>query len=322
MILGDWRDASPALVRACYDAERRYWQSVLAWETAPTWDAVEQARVGWGLPGAILTNDRGEPEGWCFYLPEENLVSIGGLTAASPAATAMLLDAILEAARHQGAAAVSCFLPDRAAGFGEMLAERGFALEPHLYLVAPLVAPLIATAGRRSLAATAAVECTEAWSTGDVAAAAELLRHAYPGDSGLQFAPHGAWPEWLRYVTNLVEQTGCGALEPDLTRVVHAGTQLHALALVTNLGLGTAHLAQLAVHQQRRRQGLAEQLLREAMVRAAESGLERMTLLVAERNQAARGLYAALGFEPRAGFLAARLVLAASPAAAVVSPSD
>jgi ribosomal protein S18 acetylase RimI-like enzyme len=107
-------------------------------------------------------------------------------------------------------------------------------------------------------------------------------------------------------VTNLVEQTGCGALEPTLTRVCRDREHVRALAVITSLGGSTAHLAQLAVDAAWRRQGLAEALLREGMARAADAGFDQLTLMVAESNGAARALYDALGFEPRASFVAAQ----------------
>jgi ribosomal protein S18 acetylase RimI-like enzyme len=295
MKLRDWRDADPAMLRACYDAERHYWNATLAWDTTATWLAVEQARVTWGLPGLIVIGDDGRPDGWAFYLPDGDVLSIGGMTAASPDVTALMLDAILEASRAQHAAAVSCFLPESAAGLGTALRERGFTLDPYLYLARPLAA-----------AATAALRGDD-WSPADLPAAAALLRAAYPDDSGVHFAPHGTHAEWLRYVTNLVEQTGCGALQPSLTRVARDGRRMQALALITSLGPRTAHLAQLAVDPGCRRQGLAAALVSEGMARAGECGFEQITLLVAESNVAAAALYRDLGFTPRAAFVAARL---------------
>jgi ribosomal protein S18 acetylase RimI-like enzyme len=301
MKLRDWRDADPAALRGCYDAERQYWDAALAWDTTATWLAVEQARVTWGLPGLVVTGDDGRADGWAFYLPDGDIVSIGGMTAASTTATALMLDAILEASRTQHAA-VSCFLPERAAGLGAALRERGFTLEPYLYLACPLAR--VSTPALRG----------DDWSPADVPAAADLLRAAYPGDSGVHFAPHGTRAEWLRYVTNLVEQTGCGALQPSLTRVVRGERRLQALALITSLGPRTAHLAQLAVDPGCRRQRLAATLISEGMARAGERGFEQMTLLVAESNVAAAALYRELGFTPRASFVAARL--------AGISPCD
>jgi GNAT superfamily N-acetyltransferase len=190
---------------------------------------------------------------------------------------------------------VTCFLPDRGPVVADALRARGFALQPHLYLSRPLtagIAPLLTG---------------EAWSAADLAPAAELLRAAYPGDSGRQFAPHGSWAEWLRYVTNLVEQTGCGALQPALSRVVREPGSVRALALITSLGGHTAHLAQLAVDPAARRNGMAMALLNEAMALAGEKGFEQMTLLVAESNVAAQVLYHSLGFTRRSTFVAARL---------------
>ena len=57
-----------------------------------------------------------------------------------------------------------------------------------------------------------------------------------------------------------------------------------------------AHLSTLAVDQEMRRQGIAEQIMRGAMRHAARSGAEMMTLEVRVSNEAARRLYEKLGF--------------------------
>lgn len=57
-----------------------------------------------------------------------------------------------------------------------------------------------------------------------------------------------------------------------------------------------AHLSTLAVEPGLRRRGLGERILREAMRHAARQGAEMMTLEVRASNEAARRLYAKLGF--------------------------
>jgi ribosomal-protein-alanine N-acetyltransferase len=76
--------------------------------------------------------------------------------------------------------------------------------------------------------------------------------------------------------------------------------------MMTALGPGVAHVAQVAVHPERRGKGLAGKLLDRALGLAHAAGRSRATLLVEDGATTARSLYARLGFRPCAGFVAAR----------------
>jgi ribosomal protein S18 acetylase RimI-like enzyme len=188
--------------------------------------------------------------------------------------------------------------------------DRGLPLEPFLYLSARAadVAGLHAAAVARQRE-TVVVACgahagggdtaLDRWRDGDLERAADLLHESYTLDSGDCFAPHGEHEEWLRYVTVLVEDTQCGTLDPMLTRVLRDAERLRALALVTSVSPTIVHVAQLAVHPDWRREGLATWLLADVAAAAAATGREEITLLVRESNRGARRLYAALGFTPQ-----------------------
>ena len=137
---------------------------------------------------------------------------------------------------------------------------------------------------------------SDQWRAGDIPRAAALLHPAYPRDIGRHFAPNGTAEEWLRYVTALVTGGACGTFDAQLTRVIRDDDGLRALALVTLVAPATAHLAQLAVRPDVRRQGIARALVSDVAATAAAAGCERLTLLVAASNAPARRLYDALGF--------------------------
>lgn len=172
----------------------------------------------------------------------------------------------------------------------------GAPADPFLYLSAPLAA------GVKACAARAIAPETDRWRDGDIRRAAALMHAAYTGEAGRHFAPHGRPDEWLRYVSALVEEAPCGAIDLDSTRVVRDGEGLCGVALVTFMHPNTAHLAQLAVHPRCRRRGLATRLVTEAATQAAAAGRDEMTLLVDESNREARRLYETLGFTLRATF--------------------
>jgi ribosomal protein S18 acetylase RimI-like enzyme len=231
-------------------------------------------------------------------MPDGDTFHLGGIVAERPHITAALVDASLAIATAGAKPArVSTFVPMRAEGLEAILAERGFTCERYRYLARPV-----------TRAESGAVEATS-WLEDLLIPAAVLLQAAY-GEGGRHFAPRGLQVEWEHYVRGLVERPGCGVLEPAITRVIKSGDLMQALVLATRLAPGTVHLAQVAVHPERRREGVARRLVEEACRLAASRGARLVTLLVGENNAAARQLYDAMGFAPRATFLAGTLSFA------------
>jgi ribosomal protein S18 acetylase RimI-like enzyme len=295
MNLRDWRDAEPADTQLLYAREQDFWVRDLAWDASNSWREIEQARTTWGLPGRMAIDHKRMVRGWSYYMPDGETLHIGGIAADTKPATDALLDACLEmAAVPPRPLRVSCFVPDRAEGFEAALVERGFACEHYHYLSRPLTAP----------ADGAQPTGAEAWREGDLLEAAELLRTAY-GEHGRHFAPRGTLTEWEHYTRGLVERPGCGDLEPAITRVLRDAGNMVALVLSTRVAPGTIHLAQVAVHPARRREGFARQLVEEACRLAQPRAARQATLLVGDKNTAARNLYESMGFRRRATFIAA-----------------
>jgi ribosomal protein S18 acetylase RimI-like enzyme len=295
MNVRDWRDADPADTQLLYAREQDFWVRELAWDASSSWREIEQARTTWGLPGRMAIDHKRTVRGWSYYMPDGETLHVGGIAADTTEATAALLDACLEMASvPPRPVRVSCFVPDRAEGFETALVERGFSCEHYHYLSRPLT----------SAPGDAGTPEADSWREDDLTAAAELLRTAY-GDEGRHFAPRGTLTEWEHYARGLVERPGCGDLEPAITRVVRDGNVMIALVLSTRVAPGTIHLAQIAVHPGRRREGFARRLVDEACRLAQPRAARQATLLVGEKNTAARKLYAAMGFEPRATFIAA-----------------
>lgn len=139
---------------------------------------------------------------------------------------------------------------------------------------------------------------TDAWTDGDMAPAAALLRAAYPQDLGSLFATRGTAAEWRAYVALLVTLGPCGVFQREWSRVIRDGGGLLGVALMTWMAPRTAHLAQLAVRPDAQRRGLARRLVQESAAAARAAGCRELTLLVARRNEPARRLYESLGFTP------------------------
>ncbi len=183
----------------------------------------------------------------------------------------------------------------------------GFEVEPFYYLSLPFRAAGVQhqfdSGGVRLQPEDHPVPAPDTWRDGDLEAVAALFEASYTRDAGLHFAPAG---NWEKYVTGLVEQAGCGVFDTSLTRLARGDDGLHGAVLVTSVSPTTAHLAQVAVRPDCRSRGLASRLVRDAAACAAAAGKKELTLLVGERNESARRLYAAMGFGRRATFIAAR----------------
>ncbi len=292
MRIRDWRFADTPAVAALYEAERRQWLADLGWDTAEAWPEIEGARTAGRLPGLLAVDERGSIRGWTYFLVDDRVAQVGSLVGESPEATNALIDSVIaRAAGH--AECVTCFSYNRAPGFDATLAAHGFAVTPYRYLSrsAPALDPF-------------RPDGADSWHDGDEKPAAELLRVAY-GANGRFFAAHGLPLEWQRYVHNLVAYPGCGRFDPMATRVLREDGRVIALVMMTALGPGVAHVAQVAVHPEHRGQGLAGRLLDRALALAHAAGRSRATLLVEEGATGARTLYARRGFVPAATFIAA-----------------
>src|SRR5262249_16892968 len=87
------------------------------------------------------------------------------------------------------------------------------------------------------------------WRTEDAPATADLVQRAYRAPEQTRpFAPRGTAAQWLEYVVGLTQGPGCGTLIPEACIALPAGpNRLSAVALVTRIAPGVAHLAQLVV---------------------------------------------------------------------------
>ena len=293
MRIRDWRYAETPAVEALYEAERRHWLTELGWDTAGAWPEIEGARTTGRLPGLLAVDDRGSICGWTYFLIDDHIAQVGSLVGESSDATRALIESVVaRAAGH--AECVTCFSYNRAPGLDAALAAHGFAITPYQYLSrsAPTL-DLVRADG------------ADSWREDDEKPAAELLRAAY-GEHGRFFAAHGEPREWQRYIHNLVAYPGCGQFDRTATRVLREDGRIVALVMMTALGPGVAHVAQVAVHPDRRGHGLAGQLLDRALALAHAAGRSRATLLVEDGATAARALYTRRGFRPCATFVAAR----------------
>jgi len=319
MIVRDWSTLSAAEIAPVYAAERTRWLQNLQWDSSAAWQEVEHARVTWGLPGFVAADHMGCLHGAAFYLPEDDRIDIGGISSSHVLATDVLLDAVIRVAESSGVQTVRILALDAAVALSSGLRVRGFEVEPHLYLSRSLSAPppappraglLWKRAAERTLAGHPVLTSVETWHADDVEAAASLLARAYDRQTGRLFAPRHEAGEWQRYVRNLVTHVGCGTVNPAHSLVVRDGGELRAVALVTDIAPGAAHLVQLAVDPSLRGSKVGAALVHRVCATLQQADYRALTLMVAGTNAAARALYDHAGFRHDATFLSGTLSLA------------
>ena len=299
----DWRRADAGDVVPLVRAEVRAWRETLSWDVAEAWSVVEPARLAGQLPGLVAYDD-GRSVGWTAYLPHGGHLQVMALVARDARAAAALLDGLLQSAEARACDSTLFCVRDATPGLARLLAARGFSVDTYRYLMRDLAqAP---SAGRTF----------EGWRAHDSAMAA-LCEAAYREAPGVRaFAPGGTSAEWRQYIATLVQGTACGWFLPELSFVVPSGAPadgpvaspaaaLDACLMLTDLGTGVAHIAQLAVDPAARGRGLARQLV-EATLTEAGRLYDHMSLLVSPANVAAVRLYESLGFRDHASFIVAR----------------
>jgi ribosomal protein S18 acetylase RimI-like enzyme len=304
VIVRDWRSLAPGALAPWYAEECRDWQLRYSWDTARHWIIVEAARLAGSLPGVVVS-EQDRAAGWCFYLPHRGTLQIGALRAVSEVATRALVDAVLRSPEAGSADAVMAFLPALAPGLPGVLADAAFDLQPFQYLCRALGPEPCPAAG--PMVGFSSCGCGKPLER--LADVARLLARAYPGaDAARPFAPGGGADEWDEYVERLAGGVGCGTWLPGCTVLVRQDGDAARLAgaiLATDLGTGTAHLAQVAVDPACQGRGLGRSLVEAALARLAAAGYARVTLLVSAHNARAVGLYGRLGFRDAGTFVSA-----------------
>jgi len=291
----DWRDVPSAVLAPLYAAEIQRWKSQLEWDAGANFEQVELGRRLGHVRGWLAIDERDAISGWSFYLQRDGHLQVGGFTASSKACSDAMLKAIFD--RPDASACASTFFAySDAPGLAPALRARGHAVDRYFYM-------------GRALVTSAAYPPRDArrWNASDRAAAAELMKRAYPlADPARPFAPTGTPDEWLEYVTQATTGTGCGSLIDDACLSLPLGPErVAAFALVTRISQSTAHLMQLAVDPTMRRRGLGAALLSAVCTRAFHGGFRRLTMMVSGRNTPARRLYETAGFEVATSFVGA-----------------
>lgn len=295
MRIEPWSHAASGDLVAAFEADASRWRRELGWDTRELWLAVDRARTTGRLDGLVCVDDDGRLAGWTYFVARGGDVHCGALEAGSPAATAAVADALLATPGAATAERVLLFVYSEAPALDDVLRHRAFDLVPYDYRVRPL--------GERSRGPVPG----RVWDLRDLETTAAVLQAAYVrSDPRRPFAPHGTASEWREYVSDLVMGQGCGRFRPTLSIAVPGEREaLDGVALVTDLGEGTAHLAQIAVRPAARGTGLGGAMLDAVTRQCATAGFTRLSLLVERSNDRAGAMYARAGLAVQATFLCA-----------------
>jgi ribosomal protein S18 acetylase RimI-like enzyme len=314
--IADWQTTDARLIDEAIATEVARWRAAFAWDVSDAWQSIQPARAAGTLRGYIARDGADGIAGWTCYMLHQGTLQVAVLTARTAAVTEALVGAILESPEAQRADAYCVCVPQATPALAESLAAHGFDLVPYRYLVLALEG---ATAGgvqmtRRASPSASAPRTPELgpvrshpFHLSDLPALVQLFGCAYPQwDDVRAFAPLGSEEEWSEYANSLVAGPGCGRIVIDASRVINStGGRLDAAIIATDLGLGTGHIAQIAVDPDQQGRGFGAELVRQSIEVLARRGFARVTLLVSDVNTRARALYAAFGFRETDAFLVA-----------------
>jgi ribosomal protein S18 acetylase RimI-like enzyme len=301
----DWRALDAADAVRLVSAEARAWRARLDWDVTQAWTAIEPARAAGRLPGLVARHRTGRPIGWACFLLHHECLQIAMLVAESADATFALVEGIMRSREAAQARNYALCVRDAAPGLRDALVAHGFDVTTYRYMASPT--------GDRCRPD----DRLRAWRASDSSAVAQLCARAYARSRDVRaFALGGTAFEWQDYVAGLVTKLGCGRFLRDASFVsdpsrIGAGaaaevaTEIDGAIVTTDLGAGTAHVAQIAVDPGARGQGLGRALVQSAMGAVVTEGFVRMTLLVAEANAPAATLYEQLGFRDQSTFVVA-----------------
>lgn len=310
-------------LRPLLEQEARAWHKRLRWNYRSSTELLLQYLDSHVLPGFVAV-ESGRVCGFTFCVHEGVKAVVGDVFAADTMrhdATQIshkLLEHLLEMLR--GSPTVnrieSQLLLYDSQTFAEIFRSEGFSTYPRLFMECDF-GPAETITDSPSISSELSIR---RWSSADYQPAAELIHACYTGHVDARIndqyrSLHGS----LRFLHNIVRFPGCGVFQGDQSWVAEEreSGRLAGLILCSRVDDDVAHVTQLCITPERRRQHLGALLLRQCMAHLKSTGYAAMTLTVTEENRAAVRLYEEHGFYTRHRFDAVVLETSDRPLAGV-----
>lgn len=290
-------------------AEIAEWDRALDWDYGPSAELIRQYIEARILPGYVLvapgrTLGARPPLGYGFFIYEGHKGMIGSLFVAPEHRGAgreserLLLEHMLDTLQASPGlirieAQLMAFPPEvLAANF----TAHGFTAYRRVFLELAL-----ADASRPAPRPLPGLRL-EAWGDTPGGAsyeeAARLILRAYQGHVDGQINDqYRTFAGAVRFMHNIAHYPGCGDFDPSasfLARSPQAG--LEGMVLTSRVKPDVAHVTQICVAPERRRQGLGRALIEHALAALLRQELRAASLTVTRVNEPALALYRQLGF--------------------------
>jgi ribosomal protein S18 acetylase RimI-like enzyme len=307
----DLRHFSAASLRSLLDAEASVWSERLEWDYRASARLLLQYLDSRVLPGYVAL-ESGRVSGYVFCVYEERKAVIGDVFALQPQTpdtTAAdiedrLLSSLIELLKNSpGVERIESQLLLHPHGLHAGVFEAaGFEVHKRLFMRREMAVPT--PQPPQPARPRPVLEDLElrAWREDDFNAAAQLISAAYAGhtDSHINDQYRSAAGS-LRFLHNIVRFPGCGVFDPQASRVLarRDSRELAGALLCSRVRDDVAHITQICVAKERRRQGLGRLLIEDCAAGLAIKNYRALTLTVTEANTDAVALYLLAGFETR-----------------------
>lgn len=300
------------------EEEQRLWAEELHWDYQPSAEMIRKHVDSRSLPGLVARRE-GCVAGYCFFVHEDSKGLLGDLYVleayrrerpygTSAGIATLLLERALEMLEQSPRVRriESQLIPQSGVEpLAPVFLAHGFRSFPRLFMYKQI--PPGQPRARKPPGAPPAVEL-RTWQDSYFEPMAELIVAAYRGHPDSQINDQYSQDSGaLRFLKNIVIFPGCGVfqLESSLVAVEAGGSQrLLGAVLTSQVAPGIAHVTQLCVGPEWRRQGLGRALMETALERLAARGYRGVSLTVTAENEPAVRLYRQLGFDLLKGFSA------------------
>ena len=301
----DLRHFSADTLRPLLEEESRSWGQVLRWDYRNSVELLLGYFNAHMLPGYAAV-ENGRCVGYAFAVYEGNKAVIGDVYAshlAAPGTEHRLLRHLIETLQASpGISRIeSQLLLHRAGELRPVFESAGFTAWRRLMLEAELAPGTLPHSPDAPQRWDGQLRLRR-WEENDFARAAQLIFNCYHNhiDAAIN-QQYRSVAGAQRFLHNIVRFPGCGFFDAPASRVAQDPKTgaLAAMVLCSRVAENVAHITQLCVSPEHRRQGLGLALLEACEARLRYDGFSGVTLTVTEDNIEAVEFYRREGFRQR-----------------------